>query len=104
MKCVGIHKDFVMNMPLQVLKGLAADFDGDTLNIMYLINKDFAEAASRIFDPRNAMFISKNDGMFNSNMNQCRDTLINANTLMYLSRDKYNKKQLEAIKACKAMV
>ena len=47
------------------------------------------------------MYISKNDGMFNNSYNHKRDTIINMNTLAYLSRDKYSKEQLEKIKAAK---
>ena len=32
-KCVGINLNYTMSISLLVLKGLAADFDGDTLNI-----------------------------------------------------------------------
>lgn len=33
MYCSGIAEGYVMLMPLEVLEGLAADFDGDTLNV-----------------------------------------------------------------------
>lgn len=76
-------------------------FDGDTLNVMLLISKGFEQAADQVFSPR-AMLISKNDGSFDNNFNLQRDELINASTLIYLGRDKYTKKQLEKIAACKA--
>ena len=47
------------------------------------------------------MYISKNDGMFNNSYNHKRDTIINMNTLVYLSRDKYSPAQLEKLKAAK---
>ena len=94
----GISVGYTMLLNLQVLEGLAADFDGDTLNIMRIINHDFRVAAENVFNPRNAMYISKNDGMFNNSYNHKRDTIINMNTLVQLSRDNYSKKQLEAIK------
>ena len=72
-----------------------------TLNILLVINKGFEEAARRVFSPK-AMLISKNDGSFDNNFNLQRDELINTSTLLYLSRDKYSKKQLEKIAACKA--
>lgn len=72
-----------------------------TLNVMYIISKGFEEAADRVFSPR-AMLISKNDGSFDNNFNLQRDELINASTLVYLSRERYTKKQLEKIAACKA--
>ena len=100
-KVVGISDNYSLMVPLQILRGLAADFDGDTLNILYLINNGFIEAADRVFSPR-AMIISKNDGYFDNNFNLQRDELINASTLLYLSRDKYSDAQRKLIEACKA--
>lgn len=31
MKCIGIEHNYTMSMPDTVLKGLGADFDGDTV-------------------------------------------------------------------------
>lgn len=76
-------------------------FDGDTLNILLIINKGFEEAARKVFSPK-AMLISKNDGSFDNNFNLQRDELINTSTLLYLSRDKYTQAQLDMIAACKA--
>lgn len=98
----GISTGYTMLIPLEVLEGLAADFDGDTLNIMYIINKDFQTAAENVFNPRNAMFISTNDGMFNNSYNHKRDTIINMNTLVQLSRDNYTPEELSAIKAAQS--
>ena len=72
---------------------------GDTLNIMLIINKEFQTAAEYVFNPRNSMYISKNDGMFNNSYNHKRDTIINMNTFVQLSRDSYSPEQLEAIYA-----
>ena len=72
---------------------------GDTLNILLIINKEFQTAAENVFNPRNSMYISKNDGMFNNSYNHKRDTIINMNTLVQLSRDKYSESQLAAINA-----
>ncbi len=65
---------------------------------MLIINKDFQHAAEYVFNPRNSMYISKNDGMFNNSYNHKRDTIINMNTLVQLSRSRYSKEQLDAIK------
>lgn len=70
---------------------------GDTLNIMLIINKDFQTAAEYVFNPRNSMYISKNDGMFNNSYNHKRDTIINMNTFVQLSRDRYSDEQIEKI-------
>ncbi len=53
-----------MSVPLQILASLGADLM--VLNIMYIINKQFEERATRVLNPRNAMMISHNDGKFNS--------------------------------------
>lgn len=66
---------------------------------MLIINKEFQTAAENVFNPRNSMYISKNDGMFNNSYNHKRDTIINMNTLVQLSRGKYSEKQLAAINA-----
>lgn len=74
-----------------------------TLNILLIINEDFLKAAYRVFNPAQAMLISKNDGYFNNDYNMQRDTIINSSTMMHLSRDKYSEAQLKAIAALKAM-
>ena len=47
------------------------------------------------------MYISKINGKLNSDMIVQRDTLINANTFLYLGRNNYNDKQLSKIAAIK---
>ena len=76
---------------------------GDTLNILLIINKDFQTAAENVFNPRNSMYISKNDGMFNNSYNHKRDTIINMNTLVQLSRSKYTPQQLASIRAAQGV-
>jgi len=56
-----------------------------------------------VLNPANAMLISKNDGMFNSAYNHQRDTIINANTILRLSRDNYKPAHLKAIQRAKSM-
>lgn len=47
------------------LPGLNADFDGDILNMIALINKEFARMF-RKFDPVKRMIISRDSGLLNS--------------------------------------
>jgi hypothetical protein len=47
------------------------------------------------------MYISRIDGKLNGNLLIQRDTLINANTLLYLGRDKYSEDQLAKINRLK---
>ena len=106
--CVGISDptekfQYVMQVPLQILPLLAADFDGDVLNLLYIINNDFFQRAYEVFNPRNNQYISHNDGMFNNSVNQQRDTLINANTMIDLGRAHYTPEELHALEAVKSM-
>lgn len=80
---------------------MAADFDGDVLNILHIINQAFFERCYIIFNPRNAMYISRIDGKLNSDVIVQRDTLINANTFLHLGRHNYSKKNIDKIKAIK---
>ena len=97
--CIGINDNYTMNISLQILPFLAADFDGDALNIMFLINKNLIEACEKVFNPRNTMYISKNDGRFDNRLNHGKDTIVNLNTLIRLGRDSYSNDELEQIKA-----
>lgn len=71
------------------------------VNILYIINKEFEEAAASVFNPRNAMYISLNDGMFNNDYNHQKDPLINCNTMIQLGRSHYTSELLQAIKQAK---
>ena len=73
-------------------------FDGDCLNLLYITNNEFWEAAFESICPRNCMVISPNDGLFDNNFNVFKDILINSNGLIQLSRDKYTPQQLQKIK------
>ena len=78
-----------------------ADFDGDVLNILLIINKAFYERAYQIFNPRNAMYISRNDGKFNNAVNHQRDTIINTNTLLRMGRCMYTNEMLNRLNRIK---
>jgi hypothetical protein len=54
-----------------------------------------------IFNPRNAMYISRIDGKLNSDLLVQRDTLINANTFIHLGRDNYTAEQIQKINDAK---
>lgn len=103
MRCVGINNNYTMSVPLQILKPLGADFDGDVLNVLYIINQEFAKRAEVVFSPRYAMMISHDDGKFDSAMNHSRDTLIMLNSFIELSRDNYTEDELNQIKLCQSM-
>lgn len=100
-RVVGCTLDFVMGIDVFTLDGLTADFDGDCLNIKLLFNKEFADACERIYSPRNAFCISRNDGRMNSSINIFKDTVINLNALIGLCRDKYSQEQRQRIEIIK---
>ena len=67
----------------------------DVLNILLPINQTFMKLAWEKFNPRNVMYISRNDGYFNSAVSMQRDTLINANTLARCGRDTYTQEDID---------
>ena len=99
MYCTKVNFDsYAMGLPLQVLKPLNADFDGDVVNCMWIINRQFLEDAERVFNPRNAMFIDRNTGYMNADMCPNGETIINANNLVALARDSYTVEEKAMIK------
>ena len=70
----------------------------DVLNIFHIINESFFERAYQIFNPRNSMYISRSNGMLNKDVLVQRDTLINSNTLVGLTKDLYTLEELEELK------
>ena len=100
-RVVGCTLDFTMGTDLYILDGLGADFDGDALTTLILYNKRFADECERIYSPRNAFCISRNDGRMNQSVNVFKDTVINLNALMSLSKSYYTKENLEKAKAIK---
>ena len=67
----------------------------DVLNILLPINQTFIKLVWEKFNPRNVMYISRNDGYFNSDVSMQRDTLINANTLARCGRDTYTQEEID---------
>lgn len=102
MYVVGVCKSYSLKLPLQILHFLAADFDGDVLNILYLVNRTFIREAVKLFNPRNNM-ISRNDGKLDYGVIHNKDTMINLNSLLYLSRNNYTEEQINQIIRIKNM-
>lgn len=99
--CVGINFDYTMSTPLQILIPLAADYDGDQLNCFHIINEAFFLRAYEVFNPRNNMYLSKNDGLLNREVLPQKDTIVGATTLNDLTYGKYSEAQLEHIRRIK---
>ena len=107
MYCVGCSDEgekfeYIMKVPLQILPLLAADFDGDVLNCLYVINRAFWERANEIFNPRNVFYISRNDGLFNNDVNHQKDTLVNATMMVELGQQNYTQDDLNNIARIRA--
>ena len=73
----------------------------DVLNIFHIVNEAFLERAKIVFNPRNAMYISKINGKLNPDMVVQRDTIINANTFLWLGRHNYNESTMDKIRKIK---
>ena len=97
MFCIGFTDSYTMSVPLQPLPLLVADFDGDVLNVLIPINQTFIKMCWQKFNPRNTMYISRNDGYFNSDMSMQKDTLINANGLARLGNTSYTSEEIANI-------
>lgn len=76
---------------------------GDVLNILRMINKQFIEETNRVFNPRNAFYINRNDGKLNMDVIHTKDTLININSLVQLARPNYTEQQLQQIEYLKTL-
>ena len=102
MYCVKIYtKSYAMGLPLQILTPLNADFDGDVMNILWIINDEFYKYAKRVFNTRDAMFISRNNGYVNEDMLHSRETLMNWNTQHMLGIPGYSQEEIDKIKSIK---
>lgn len=103
---VGITKDdtYSCHVPHEILKSMGADFDGDTLNIMLIINDEFLLNAAKLFNPRLSMQVSYNDGMFNGRMALQTDTMICINSFTQLGIDEITDEEYDMIYACQNYV
>lgn len=65
-----------MGMPIFLLKDFNADFDGDVLNIFALITQKIIDEYMVNGNPRMNNFISRGDGLFNTNRDLLKDQSI----------------------------
>lgn len=76
---VDISRDlecYTMKLSIQTLTEFNADFDGDILNLTALKSKELKKEFRKVFNPRDNMFISRTDGMYNTNYGLLKDQLI----------------------------
>lgn len=64
-----------------ILVPLAADYDGDTLNIISIKDADMREKFEKIFSPAN-MLVSSNSGKFNNEFGFQHDIMLGGDTLL----------------------
>lgn len=70
------YEDLSAGLPIACLSSLNADFDGDTLNIVSLIGKEFKKEFSEVLSPRTGFLLSKNDGKLNTDFSLLKDQII----------------------------
>ncbi|MDE7088764.1 MAG: hypothetical protein K2O54_01455, partial [Prevotella sp.] len=73
--------DYTLSVPISVLPGLNADFDGDILNIIGIQNPIIMYAL-RKYDPISRMIISRDSGLLNEYFSIVKDQLINLYTFV----------------------
>jgi len=72
------YNDFTMSLHNCILAPLNADYDGDVLNIVPLFDAKLKEEYEIIFSPLN-MFISNDNGKFNSDLSLDKDQILGIN-------------------------
>ena len=95
------YSDLILRVPINCLSKLAGDFDGDALNSISL--KDMKLVNSyELYNPRTHMVISKNDGLFDNDLNLIKDQLICLHQMCYLwHKESMNKITIKKIKSSK---
>ena len=68
-------EDYCLSVPLSILPGLNADFDGDILNIIALLDKSLIYMF-RKFDPISRMIIDRDTGLLNNYFMIRKDQMI----------------------------
>lgn len=101
MKCIGITDNYSMQVNSLCLRFIAGDYDGDTINILLLLNEDIIMRSLISLNPVNSMIISKNDGMFNDDANLQTESLITMNSIRHLSDD-YSEEEYSNFDLCLA--
>lgn len=94
MYCVGINKHYAMSVPLQILVPLNADFDGDVLNITWIISEELLMYAENVYNPRNAMMINRNNGQVDIEVMHNRDTMLVADCIKEAGTNGYTEEEL----------
>lgn len=91
MHMIGIENSYTMSVPPNICPSLQADFDGDQLNIKLIISDRMYKSAIRLYNPRFAMIINRNDGLIYSNFLPAKNSLVLLNNFLLLGRKNYDE-------------
>lgn len=65
-----------MRLNTRVIQVLAADFDGDQLNVFRIIGQDLARRISKTMNPRYNLYIDRINGRVNKDLMPLRDEVV----------------------------
>ena len=65
-----------MRLNTRVIRTMAADFDGDQLNMFRVIGKDLNKRFARTMDPRYNLYIDRINGRVNEDMLPLKDEVV----------------------------
>lgn len=71
-----LNDDYTMALSPAILTPFNADFDGDTLNKFRLMTHELEREHDEHLNPTKNIFVSRNDGLFNNEMNLMKDQII----------------------------
>lgn len=71
-----IDKDYTLSLPLMILNGMNADFDGDEVNVHAVMLEDLHKGFDNIYNPRKSFMISRDNGLVNTNTDLIKDQAI----------------------------
>lgn len=84
--------DYALSVPLSILPGLNADFDGDILNLIGMLDKSISYMF-RKFDPIERMIISRDSGLLNDYFSIVKGQLIDLYYFCTLGHMENDQKQ-----------
>ena len=79
MKVKGVTKDpssKTMRLNTRVIQVLAADFDGDQLNVFRVIGKDLSRRIAKTMNPRYNLYIDRVNGRVNKDLMPLKDEVV----------------------------
>lgn len=79
MKVKGVTKDpssKTMRLNTRVIQVLAADFDGDQLNVFRIIGKDLSRRIAKTMNPRYNLYIDRVNGRVNKDLMPLKDEVV----------------------------